>query len=394
MTDDFGHSTIEIPIEAYSGDTRRAREFPHIGPNGRPAGIPGLKPLRPPQWADKPVPQQQWIVDGLIPVDTVTMLSGDGGLGKSLLALQLMAAANINGKWCGRSVTQCKSLGIFCEDSADILHGRWAAIADYWDVDFSAFDKVELVSRVDQDCLMVQWADVFKAGETTQFFVQVMNRAIDTGARLVVLDTLHDLFGGNENIRSHARQFIKELRTIAREIKGAVLLTAHPSLSGRNTGTGEAGSTAWNNAVRSRLYLRAADQDEGEDTRDQRVLETKKSNYGRLEDAINLKWTNGVFVAEKEETGIFASIEKRTAEDAFLTCLDALMEQGRTATDSANSTRYAPKIFARMKERGRFSKKQLEAAMYRLFDDGAIKVASVKDNSRKLQTAIVRIKNA
>ena len=36
-----------------------------------------------------PIPARPWHVEGLIPGRTVTMLGGDGGVGKSLLALQL-----------------------------------------------------------------------------------------------------------------------------------------------------------------------------------------------------------------------------------------------------------------------------------------------------------------
>jgi len=39
--------------------------------------------------ADKPVPERQWAVAEWIPSRQVTLLSGDGGIGKSLLAMQL-----------------------------------------------------------------------------------------------------------------------------------------------------------------------------------------------------------------------------------------------------------------------------------------------------------------
>ena len=93
---------------------------------------------------------------------------------------------------------------------------------------------------------------------------------------MLVLDSLHDIFAGEENRRVQARQFVQGLREIAREIDGVVLLSAHPSLSGRNSGTGESGSTAWNNAVRSRLYLTEADEQAGAT----RILKTMKANYG------------------------------------------------------------------------------------------------------------------
>ncbi len=49
----------------------------------------------------KPVPARKWLVEGLIPSGTVTMLSGDGGTGKSLLSLQLACAVALGRNWIG-----------------------------------------------------------------------------------------------------------------------------------------------------------------------------------------------------------------------------------------------------------------------------------------------------
>ena len=53
----------------------------------RPTGIRPLDVIDPLGWQDQPLPERRWLVDGLIPLHNVTMLGGDGGLGKSLLAL-------------------------------------------------------------------------------------------------------------------------------------------------------------------------------------------------------------------------------------------------------------------------------------------------------------------
>jgi hypothetical protein len=42
--------------------------------------------------ADRPIPVRGWHVEGLIPAENVTLLNGDGGTGKSLVALQLSVA--------------------------------------------------------------------------------------------------------------------------------------------------------------------------------------------------------------------------------------------------------------------------------------------------------------
>jgi RecA-family ATPase len=60
----------------------------------------------------------------------------------------------------------------------------------------------------------------------------------------------------------------------------AVLLLAHPSASAMASGDGGGFSTAWNNSVRSRLYLRRPKSEDAEAIADRRVLEVRKANYG------------------------------------------------------------------------------------------------------------------
>jgi len=54
--------------------------------------MPTIDPLA---LAGKPIPARRWAVRDWIPHGTVTMLSGNGGVGKSLLTMQLLTAAAI-----------------------------------------------------------------------------------------------------------------------------------------------------------------------------------------------------------------------------------------------------------------------------------------------------------
>ena len=228
-------------------------------PRPLPTG-PKIEILDPIAWQDRTVPERRWLVADLIPMQNVTMLSGDGGVGKSIIALQLMVACALGRQWLGQQARPCKVFGLFCEDDEHELHRRLAGIARHYDADLGDMENLQLCSRVGLENSMMEWRSAWEAGETTWLHATVMNHALEFGAQVVVLDSLHDVFSGDEIRRSQARQFVQGLREIAREIDGAVILTAHPSLSGRNSGTGESGSTAWNNSVRSRLYLTKADE--------------------------------------------------------------------------------------------------------------------------------------
>lgn len=386
-----GASEMVPPRERRRRDNRRLSHSPYIV-NGRPADLQPLSTIDPIEWHDAPVPERRWIVPDLIPEGNVTMLGGDGGHGKTLLTLQLLVACALGKTWLGSPVRRCKAVGVFCEDDRDELHRRLADVLRYYGASFGDLEDLTLVSRVADANLLLTFPDQWSEGEPTAFYSQLERLAREGGAELLVLDSLHDFFGGNENSRPHARQFINELRTIAILTRGAVLLTAHPSLSGRNSGTGEAGSTAWNNAVRSRLYLTAPRQDDpnGPD-RDYRELRTMKANYGARGGVLKLRWREGVFARDDEPSGILGAMKRKSAEAAFLDCLDAAAAQGRHVTDAKNSPRYAPKVFASMPQAERTRKTDLEAAMVALFNTGKIVVGTVTGADRHPVKAIVRM---
>ena len=340
-------------------------------------------------WHGRSAPERRWVVDGLLPERNVTMLSGDGGIGKTILAMLLLVACALGKRWLGRGTRPCRGVGVFCEDDEDEIWRRLEAIARHYGASVADLaENLRIYSGVGQDNLLMTWPDPFGPGETTDLFHRISNVAVDAGAELVVLDSLHDLFGGNENVRVHARRFISELRALAIHIQGAVLLTAHPSLVGLNAGTGSSGSTAWNNAVRSRLYLTAPKSEDGDDEpNDYRELRTKKSNYGPPGGRIRLRWDTGVFGPDEPAgvgSGMVASLERRTVETVFLEALSAITRQGRWVSASRGSPDYAPRVFLKMPEARGYKRPELERAMQVLFSEGRIRTGEVGKLSNRM----------
>jgi RecA-family ATPase len=189
---------------------------------------------------------------------------------------------------------------------------------------------------------------------------------------LIVLDTLADIFGGEENQRAQARQFIGMLRGIAIENNCAVLLLAHPSLSGMASGSGSSGSTGWNNSVRSRLYLERAKGDDGiEGDPDVRVLKVKKSNYSRADVEIELRWQHGIFVAPSDAGTGSSFFRKAAAEEKadriFLDMLAEFEAEGRHVSSSKTAANAAPAAFAGSPRAQGIKKQAFRNAMERLF---------------------------
>lgn len=247
----------------------------------------------PAQWHGKPVPAQDWIVGGLIAAGTVSMISGDGGLGKSLLVQQLMTAAALGQEWLGFPVKTCRVLGIFCEDPVHELQRRQAAINEHYGCEMLDLgENITMQCRISREsylCGFDRWEDTIKH---TPFFSQIEHFIREHGIQVLVLDTVRKVFGGNEIRDRQVARFIALLRSLAIRMQGCVILTAHPSNEGVSSGSGLAGSRAWRNEVRSMMYLTNSKKDE---QKDHRVLVTKKANYAQSGGKLDLVWERGVF---------------------------------------------------------------------------------------------------
>lgn len=319
----------------------------------------------------QPIPSRQWLVEGLIPSGTVTLLGGDGGTGKSLCALQLAASTALSLAWLGLPVKSGRALYISAEDDRDELHRRLSDIARAEGVALADMDNLTVRSLAGEDALL---AIAEKSGgvlHPSPLYQEIDRRMRDEAPALLVLDTLADLFPGNENDRAQARQFVGMLRGLAIRHECAVVMLAHPSLSGLNSGSGTSGSTGWNNSVRSRLYLERVTQEGYESDPDARLLRTMKANYGRTGGEISLRWQGGVFVAQEQEAGLDRMAATAKAERVFLKLLDEFTEQGRHVK-SANAAGYAAKAFAASGRAEGLTKRQLHDAMERLFASGQI----------------------
>ncbi|WP_413207018.1 tyrosine-type recombinase/integrase [Rhodospirillum sp. A1_3_36] len=269
-------------------------------------------------------------------------------------------------------------LGHDCEDESEELHRRLADIARAEGFELGDLEDVTLVSRVGEASELLRHDKYGKVQGPSQLYEDVRRAVRESGAQIVIMDSLHDLFDGNENVRTEARTFVGMLRKIALEIDGAVVLCAHPSMSGLNSGSGSAGSTAWNNAVRSRFYLTIPKDDDDEDP-DVRLIERKKGNYGARaakSDGVKIRWECGRFI-RLIQGGAVERIEinarMKRAKETFMAALSTLDKQGRSVTDAPNSPgRYAPRVMATMPECRGVSEKSLGKAMEELFNEGKI----------------------
>lgn len=320
----------------------------------------------------KPIPEREWLVEGLIPGRTVTLFSGDGGSGKSLLSLQLAVAVAAQAPWLGKWVTPGRVIYMSAEDDDDELHRRTDDVLRAVGRSYDDIEGLTLRSLAGEDALLAVESQLSLM--QTALFEELDKRAESDAPALVVIDTLADVYPSNENDRTKVRQFIGILRSLALKRRTAVLLLGHPSLTGLNSGSGSSGSTAWNNSVRSRLYLSRIAEDGYEPDPDKRVLVTKKANYGRVGGEISMTWKDGAFQPDIAPTGLDAMAAGAKAERVFLALLEEFTVQGRFVSASPSSA-YAPSQFAAHPKSEGMTKRALKGAMEALLSRGQIVVA-------------------
>ena len=134
----------------------------------------GLNVLRASAWLNRKAPERRWIVDGILPVGAVTMLNGDGGLGKSLLSLQLACATAMGRPWLGVETSPVKTVGVFCEDDPEELQRRMADVAAHYGATAADLDRISLVSRVGEENTLVEFGRVSAVPKPTNLFHQII----------------------------------------------------------------------------------------------------------------------------------------------------------------------------------------------------------------------------
>ena len=249
-----------------------------------------------------PLPEREWLVTDRIPACNVTIFSGEGSGGKSIIALMLSTTVVIPQlEWLGLIPAHGQVIYLSCEDDKLEICRRLDKIADHYGTTRDDLEAAGLhvITRVGQDATLSA-PDREGQMRTTKLFEQLRQQAVAIKPKLIVIDTSADVFAGNEVDRVQVSQFINQLRGLAITADAAVVLTSHPSLKGLESGSGLSGSTV-GNRPRARIFLKSVDE---EDADDEREIEFKKNNCGPKGETIRLFWNDGVFQDVRAAAGV------------------------------------------------------------------------------------------
>ena len=333
--------------QSVEGARLEVEEFPMLDePNTNPQTrgrefFPEL--TTPGEWGDYVPPPQAWAWDHWLPIGEASLLYAPGGTGKTRLVQQLATAIATGTPFLGQAVQQGTVIMFLCEDDRDQIIRRQDAIERNGGPRRTEIgESIVMVPRKGKDNLLM----VFGKGrgtrtETWKTLARLCLLYKET-LTMLFLDTLSDVFGGNEIIRSEAREFVQRACvSIARECQCSVLVAAHPSQSGENTGSGTSGSTAWNGAVRSRLYMYRDPERDG-----LLVLEQPKTNLGVAQEEKRLRMVDGYLVEVAGEEAYESTREVECRSD-LLRILYSMESRNYELTDSPKSDRCYWKVALR-----------------------------------------------
>ena len=216
-----------------------------------------------------PPPALDFVLPGLL-AGTVGMIVGPGAVGKTTFLIQLaMSLAAGNSIGCGlpfKTEMPGKVVLVAAEETASILSHRLHAIHRYVmdELSGSFLDGVTAATVIDS------WANnlcivptssgshhLTKGDVATQFYTDLC--AFAEGARLIIVDPLRRLHGGDENDSAAMTDIVQALEKLARKT-GAAVIVAHHANKVFVSGTGSAatasrGSSALTDGVRWQLNL-------------------------------------------------------------------------------------------------------------------------------------------
>ena len=182
--------------EQFWGLVETARDY-----DARQSDPGRLTPVSVASFAGLPVPPREWHTQELVPAKNTTTLSGDGGTGKSLLAAQLSVATALGRPWLGQETMRGPVVYLGAEDDQDEMHRRFAAIAREQEIELDRLGNIHILCLAGKNAVLAS-ANVRDIVEPTPLWFELRRIVLEVRPKLVVYDTLADLFAGNENART------------------------------------------------------------------------------------------------------------------------------------------------------------------------------------------------
>ena len=252
-------------------------------------------------WDDIAVTDREWLIPNWLPANTATLFTGDGGVGKSWLTLQVVCqiAGGFNNAFLNPafplpseaddSIEPKHVIFATYEDEPEEIKRRIQALASGMNWIAASLETIKHhLHIVDMRGIGSVWGpgmgkhisntgDLLFAGEAIRAICEERN------AKLLVMDPLSGAFGGNENDRTAVYDFVSSFRGWGDAAKCAMLAIGHLPKGAEGRASGFSGSTAWEASIRSMWLLSKQNAGNSKNPEAYWALLHTKSNYAPLQ---------------------------------------------------------------------------------------------------------------
>jgi AAA domain len=256
---------------------------PHLDPQDGKISI-NMRPQEP----------RDWVLQEILLAGKALVLGGLGGVSKTQLAIHTAVHVALGERFMGKEVASGNVLLILAEEDQQEISRRISAIARKRAFTEAQIAQVENRIRgfglVGQDARLTvqQKGGLIETGFADRVIAAAQEMG---GVRLIVLDHLALIHGGDFNAREDAALTMRVVNHVAKETGAAVMVLAHTPKSAADKEASDAsmvaGSTAFVDQARGALVLAAMRKEEAkrygisEDERHEYVsAAVVKNNYG------------------------------------------------------------------------------------------------------------------
>lgn len=223
---------------------------------------------------DRELDPHPFILENWLPKDAVTLFAGNGGSGKSSVALQLAIEMATGGSFLGQEFDYCVHVVFLsAEDNEQSLIRRMANYIRAKGINVEVLNNYLHVMDWSKKDSQVIYETDGRTGKFNKQFAEISETCNKYDAEVLVVDNNSMFFGGNEIVRSEVQMYLSGLRKARKGL--AVLALHHVDKASVNSGNsdGFSGSTAWHNGARARWSIGSENG--------LSLLTLRKSNYGK-----------------------------------------------------------------------------------------------------------------